>query len=335
MKIKILFLAILFIQSCTSNEYEDVKPQEIFEIASFLASDDLKGRETATEGELKSAQFIKSKFIETGIKPYFKTYFDAFESKGVKGINVVGYIQGSDPKLQNEVVLLGAHYDHIGIGEKVKNDSIANGANDNASGTAAVLVIADRLAREGTNKRSVIIALFSGEEKGLLGSKALAKKLKVQGVDLYTMLNFEMIGVPFVDRDYEIFLTGYELSDLGEKLNSYTNTRMVGSSEVAIKYNLFKRSDNYSFYKEFKVPCHTISSCDLTNFDFYHHVHDEVDQLDFAFMATTINKLFPGIVQICNTDTKEIQMYETSMPKTVSLKGMFDSERHISVKNKK
>ncbi len=137
----------------------------------------------------------------------------------------------------------------------------------------------------------------------------MAKKLNEQQIDLYTMLNFEMIGVPFTDRDYDVFLTGYELSDLGEKLNTYTNSTLVGVSKVAKKYNLFKRSDNYAFYKEFKVPSHTISSCDLTNFDFYHHVDDEIDQLDFAFMATTINKLIPGIVQICNSDSKEIQMY--------------------------
>jgi Zn-dependent M28 family amino/carboxypeptidase len=217
------------------------------------------------------------------------------------------------------MVLLGAHYDHIGYGSIVI-DSIANGANDNASGTATVLAIADRLARLGTNNRSIVIALFSGEEKGLLGSKSLAKKLNEQQIDLYAMLNFEMIGVPFTDRDYDIFLTGYELSDLGEKLNTYTNSTMVGVSKVAKKYNLFKRSDNYAFYKEFKVPSHTISSCDLTNFDFYHHVDDEIDQLDFAFMATTINKLIPGIVQICSSDSKEIQMYETSMQKTVSPK---------------
>lgn len=334
MKFKILFLAIILVQGCQS-KMNEVKPQEIRSIVGFLSSDSLKGRETSTEGELLAAQFIKSKFMEAGIKPYFETYFDNFESNAIKGMNVVGYIEGNDPILKEEIVLLGAHYDHIGTGEKVKNDSIANGANDNASGTAAVLVIADRLAREGTNKRSVIIALFSGEEKGLLGSKALSKKLKAQNIDLYTMLNFEMIGVPFTDRDYEIFLTGYELSDLGEKLNTYTNTSMVGSSEVAIKYNLFKRSDNYSFYKEFKVPCHTISSCDLTNFDFYHHVHDEADQLDYAFMATTINKLIPGIVHLCNSDTKEIQMYEASMSKTVSLNGMFDGARHMSVKNNK
>ena len=326
MKLKILLLATLILQSCTSNEHEEVKPQEIRDIVGFLASDELKGRETATEGELLSAQFIKSKFIEAGIKPYFDTYFDTFESKGFKGVNVVGYIEGTDPKLKDEVVSLGAHYDHIGYGETVENDSIANGANDNASGTAAVLAIANRLARLGTHKRSIIVALFSGEEKGLLGSKALAKKLNEQDIDLYTMLNFEMIGVPFVDRDYDIFLTGYELSDLGEKLNTYTNTTMVGISDVAKKYNLFKRSDNYSFYNEFKVPSHTISSCDLTNFDFYHHVDDEIDLLDFTFMATTINKLIPGIVQICSSDSKEIQMYETSMPTTVSPEGMLHSE---------
>jgi hypothetical protein len=312
MKLKTLLLVGLFIQIAFAQDFEKVKPQDLRSSVDFLSSDVLKGRETATQGELVAAQFIRSKFIEAGIKPYFNTYFDTFESTRFKGVNVVGFIEGSDPELKDEIVLLGAHYDHIGLGPKVKNDSIANGANDNASGTAAVLAIANRLARLGTNKRSVIVALFSGEEKGLLGSKALAKKIKAQNIDLYTMLNFEMIGVPFIDRDYEIFLTGYELSNLGGKLNTYTNSAMVGISDVAKKYNLYKRSDNYSFYKEFKVPSHTISSCDLTNFDFYHHVDDEIDQLDFVFMATTINKLIPGILQICNTDSKEIQMYETN-----------------------
>ena len=312
MKFKILLLTTFMLQSCASKVHQEVNAQNIRDIVEFLASDELKGRETATKGELLAAQFIKSKFIKASIQPYFETYFDTFESKGFKGINVVGFIEGVDPELKNEVVLLGAHYDHIGIAGKVQNDSIANGANDNASGTASVLAIADRLARLRTNRRSIIVALFSGEEKGLLGSKALSKKLKTQNIDLYTMLNFEMIGVPFIDRDYEVFVTGYELSNLGDKLNTYTNSTIVGVSDVAKKYNLFKRSDNYSFYKEFKVPSHTISSCDLTNFDFYHHVDDEIDQLDFVFMATTINKLIPGIVQICNTDSKEIQMYATN-----------------------
>ena len=161
MKLHILLLAVLFFQTGHTQDYEQVKPQELQAMVSFLTSDELKGRETATESELIAAQFIKSKFIESGIKPYFETYMDPFESKQYKGVNVVGFIEGNDPKLKHEMVLLGAHYDHLGFGKIVNNDSIANGANDNASGTATVLAIANRLAHLGTNKRSVIIALFS------------------------------------------------------------------------------------------------------------------------------------------------------------------------------
>lgn len=312
MRLYLLTFACVFIQMCYAQVHENVKPQEVFAVVDFLSSDVLMGRETATQGELIAAQYIQSKLIEAGIKPYFKTYLDSFDSKSKIGVNVVGFIEGNDPVLKNEIVILGAHYDHVGFGHKVANDSIANGANDNASGTAAVLTIANRIAKSKVNKRSVIVALFSGEEKGLVGSKALAKKLKEQKINLYTLLNFEMLGVPFIDRDYEVFLTGYELSNLGDKLNAYTNSTLFGRSDVATKYNLFRRSDNYSFYTQFKVPCHTISSCDLTNFDFYHHVDDEIDKFDSAFMAEIINKLIPGIIKICNTYSKEIKMYETN-----------------------
>ena len=312
MRLYLLTFACVFIQMCYAQVHENVKPQEVFAVVDFLSSDVLMGRETATQGELIAAQYIQSKLIEAGIKPYFKTYLDSFDSKGTMGVNVVGFIEGNDPVLKNEIVILGAHYDHVGFGHKVANDSIANGANDNASGTAAVLTIANRIAKSKANKRSVIVALFSGEEKGLIGSKALAKKLKEQKINLYTLLNFEMLGVPFIDRDYEVFLTGYKLSNLGDKLNAYTNSTLFGRSDVATKYNLFSRSDNYSFYTQFKVPCHTISSCDLTNFDFYHHVDDEIDKFDSVFMAEIINKLIPGIIKICNTYSKEIKMYETN-----------------------
>tara|TARA_Y100000385_G_scaffold260807_1_gene291011 strand:+ start:925 stop:1854 length:930 start_codon:yes stop_codon:yes gene_type:complete len=305
--IPFIFASLLF-QISNAQAYEMVEAKEIRSVVDYLASDALSGRETATQGEFLAAQFIQSKFIESGIKPYFKTYIDSFRYRENKGLNIVGFIEGNDADLKNEVVLIGAHYDHIGFKRRIGSDSIANGANDNASGTAAVLAIAKRIAQAGTNKRSLIIALFSGEEKGLLGSKALAKKIKEQNINLYTMLNFEMLGVPFTDRNYDVFLTGFSLSNLGAKLNTYTNSAMVGSSAVAEKYGLFKRSDNYAFYKKFKVPCHTISSCDLTNFDFYHHVEDEIDKLDFTFMAAIINKLIPGILEICNTNYKEIQM---------------------------
>jgi hypothetical protein len=93
-------------------------------------------------------------------------------------------------------------------------------------------------------------------------------------------------------------------------LNKYAGNKLVGKSDEAAKFNLFKRSDNYAFYQQFKMPAQTISSCDLTNFDFYHHVDDEADIMDFNHMASTINNLFPAMEGMINAPTQEIKMNE-------------------------
>jgi len=125
------------------------------------------------------------------------------------------------------------------------------------------------------------------------------------------MINFEMLGVPFTDnRGYDVFLTGYELSNMAEKINDYVGFSFAGKSDVAVKYQLFKRSDNYSFYNEFKLPSQTISSCDLTNYDFYHHANDEADKMDYVHMANVVNQLVPAISAVANSETQEIKMYE-------------------------
>jgi len=117
-----------------------------------------------------------------------------------------------------------------------------------------------------------------------------------------------MIGVPFKDRDYVGFVTGYDLSNMSTKINEYIGSNLIGFSEVAKKYNLFRQSDNYAFYKEFKLPCQTISSCDLSNYDYYHHVDDEADKLDYDHMAGFVNSIIPAIEKMSNTATKEIVM---------------------------
>ena len=184
-------------------------------------------------------------------------------------------------------------------------------ATSSASGTATVMALAKRLAKLNNNKRTIMFALYSGEEMGLLGSKHLADRLKSENCNLYTMLNFEMLGVPFTDnRGYDVFLTGYELSNMADKINDYVGFSFAGKSDVAVKYNLFKRSDNYAFYNAFNLPCQTISSCDLTNYDFYHHADDEADKLDYEHMAKVVNAMVPAIEGIANSETKEIQMNE-------------------------
>ncbi|WP_055435266.1 M28 family metallopeptidase [Lacinutrix algicola] len=287
-----------------------VNAAELKEMVSFLASDDLNGRDTGSEGIEVAASYIETKFKSYGLKPYFETYRDNFEIEELSAYNVIGYLEGTDPKLKDEFIVIGAHYDHIGTAKDVNGDTIANGANDNAAGTSGVLSLAKYFSKNKTNKRSIIFTTFTAEEKGLLGSKHLAKRLKESNINLYTMINIEMIGVPFVDRDYEAFITGYELSNLAEKMNDYAGENFIGASDVAKKYGLFKRSDNYAFYEEFKVPSHTVSSCDLTNFDFYHHVDDEVDKLDYNFMADLINKLAPVLEQMANAPTQDIKMNE-------------------------
>ncbi|WP_272023871.1 M28 family peptidase [Olleya namhaensis] len=318
MKKIILLIAVFAVfTSCKTKVNEVVKPidytitaQEVKSIVSYLASDDLKGRDVGSKGIADAATYVEDKLKSYGTTPYFETYRDNFKVGDLDAFNVVGYLEGNDADLKNEFILIGAHYDHIGQSKTVANDSIANGANDNAAGTSGVLALAKYFGAKKSNKRSLLFVTFSAEEKGLLGSKHLANRLKDANLDLYTMINLEMIGVPFKDRDYQAFITGFDKSNLAETMNEYAGTKMVGFSDVAAKYSLFKRSDNYPFYEAFKVPSHTVSSCDLSNFDFYHHVDDEVDQLDYPFMTTLINNLAPVIEQITNASTKEIKLNE-------------------------
>ena len=292
-----------------SNKSVVITSTEVKETVSFLASDDQKGRATGTTGIDASSTFIENKLKAFNIKPYYESYRDSFKVKDLNAYNVVGFLEGSDSKLKDEIIIIGAHYDHIGTRAKpVDNDSIGNGANDNAAGTSAVLAMARYFGAKKTNKRSLMFVLFSAEEMGLLGSKHLAHRLKDDDINLYTVVNIEMIGVPFKDRDYVAFLTGYDKSNMAAKINEYVDANFIGSSDVAKQYNLFKASDNYPFYEVFKLPSHTLSSCDLSNYNYYHHVHDEVDKLDYEFMASFINSLIPAIDKMSNTPTKEIVM---------------------------
>ena len=274
----------------------------------FLAADELMGRKTGSPGIEMAAQFIEARFKDAGVKPYFAGYRDTFTAKGLDAFNIVGMVEGNDPDLKNEYVIIGAHYDHIGTAKAVGDDTIANGADDNAAGTATVLALADYFAKAKTNKRTLIFTLYSAEEMGLLGSKHLSSMLKKKNIDLYTMFNIEMVGVPMVNKDHLVYASGYELSNIAEKFNGYAGQNVIGFLPKAKEFNLFMRSDNYPFYEDFKIPAHTISSFDFTNYEHYHAVGDEADKMDIAFMEKLIKALIPGIEGMANSAEKEIQM---------------------------
>ncbi len=289
------------------NTFSRSDAPKVEKIMNFLASDELQGRDSGSAGIEKAAEFIEKIFERNGIEPYFGSYRDTLSNFEKPAYNIVGIIVGNDPVLKNEFIVIGAHYDHIGTKNPVNGDSIANGANDNAAGTTMVLELAHYFSKAKTNKRSLVFALFSAEEKGLLGSKHLAKKLKKQDFNLYTMLNFEMVGVPLVGKDYVVYASGYERSNLAGVCNGYAKEKLVGFLPTAKKFNLFMRSDNYPFHSEFEVPSQTFSTFDFTNFDHYHKVGDEVSLMDFDHMATLVNKFIPVIEGIANANQQEIK----------------------------
>ncbi|UZO82442.1 M20/M25/M40 family metallo-hydrolase [Aquimarina sp. ERC-38] len=294
--------------SSTDDSSDNNKVTEAERILSFLADDALQGRDSGSKGLEKAADFIQKELTSYGVVPFKTSYLDTFVAQGENTYNVLGYLPGNDSKFADEMVIIGAHYDHIGTAKAVAGDIIANGANDNASGTTAVLLLAKKLAEQKSNKRSVLFALFSAEEKGLIGSKHLAKELKEAGKDVYVMLNFEMIGVPLNDKDYTAYITGFELSNFAEKINEYSKQPdLIGFLPKAKEFNLFRRSDNYPIYESLNIPSQTISTFDFTNYDYYHHVDDEASQMNYPFINTLVEKITPAVTMLTQTETKEIK----------------------------
>ncbi len=293
----------------------DAKKKRIFTdslrmsgLVNFLASDILKGREAGSPEIELAADFIENTLRQNRVKPYYPGYRDTLENTKKIAYNIVGVIPGVDPDLRDEYILIGAHYDHIGTVNRVNGDAIANGANDNASGTASVLELSRYFGRNKKNKRSLIIAFFSAEEKGLLGSKHLAQKLKNEGVNLYLMLNFEMTGVPLLRKDYLLYITGYTKSNLAEEANAVAGDNLIGFLRTENDYNLFRRSDNYPFHSIYQIPSHTFCTFDFTNYAHYHKASDEPDKLAYGHMAEVINKIIPVIEGLVNSPDQNVKL---------------------------
>ena len=286
---------------------EAITAEETKNILFTLASDEMKGRDSESGGYADAAAFVGTYFQQHNIQPFYPAYRDSLLTDSLWSYNMVGSIGKYDPA--KKTVLIGAHLDHIGVKER-EGDRIFNGANDNASGSTAVLQIARFLAQKEW-KQNVVVALFADEEKGLKGAYHLAERMKSENVDLAYMVNFEMLGITLSSGENQVYMTGYKLSDMAEKMNAvYPN--FVQFLPQAKEYNLFRRSDNYAFYEAFKVPAQTLSTFDFKNYDYYHKAGDEAEKMDIEHMNTvigtaayTIAKLLEEEVEIKMKNTKE------------------------------
>ena len=211
--------------------------------------------------------------------------------------NALGKIPGSDPALSKSALLLSAHLDHIGVGKPVKGDSIYNGADDDASGVAAVLELARALASGPKPKRPVLFALFGSEELGGLGSAWFQAHPPIPLADIAGNLEFEMIGRP--DPKYppdSLWLTGWERSNLGPTLAAH-GAKLAGDTRPDQQF--FMRSDNYVLAKK-GVVAQTVSSYGMHGD--YHQPSDDLAHIDFKHMTDAIGSLVGPVEWLVNSD---------------------------------
>jgi len=281
-----------------------IKKKEVERIIKTLSSDEMEGRLTFTPGIEKAAKFIENEFKAIGLdtlsgdKGYRQILDKIRPTRTVMRLkldsnmaicNVVGIIPGKTKP--EEFVIFSAHYDHLGtkLARHMENDSIANGADDDASGTTAVITLANYFKKINNNDRTLIFVAFVGEELGGYGASYFSKQLNPDKVA--AMFNIEMIGKPSKFGTNSAFITGYERSDFGSILQK--NLKGIEFKFYPDPYpeqNLFYRSDNATLAK-LGVPAHTISTDQIDIDKLYHTVKDEFSTLDVDNIVSTIKAI--------------------------------------------
>jgi hypothetical protein len=269
---------------------------------TILSSDEMEGRKAGTRGIEKAARYIENEFKKIGLNKFdgLSTYRQEFNEKGLALFNVIGILEGKSNK--DEFIVISAHYDHLGINKNGNGDVIYNGANDNASGVAAVLALAKYFSKMKVNERSIIFVAFTAEEMGLIGSNYFGEKINPKKI--VAGINIEMIGKQSPFGPKTAWITGYNKSTFGEIIKK----NLEGSDyniypDPYLSFNLFFRSDNASLAR-LGIPAHTFSTSPMDKDLDYHKVTDEVNTLEIYTIAETIKAIAKGTTSIINgTDT--------------------------------
>ncbi|MGH7139567.1 MAG: M20/M25/M40 family metallo-hydrolase [Pirellulales bacterium] len=275
------------VETTTTSALSSITSGDLRRHAERLADDTLEGREAGSRGGQAAGHYLGREFQRHGLAggATATSYFQTF---GAQYRNILGLLEGSDAQLKNEVILVGAHYDHVGYGNAQNSYGptgyIHNGADDNASGVAGLLEIVEAFSQlENRPKRSVVFALWDGEEKGLLGSEHWAVHPTVRLERIKLAINLDMIGR----------LGNNRIETYGIR-SAYGIRRFLSLSNAAtdlafdFSWTMRDDSDHYSFYKR-NVPVlmfHTGLHSD------YHRPSDDVEKLDFAGMERITRMLF-------------------------------------------
>lgn len=208
--------------------------------------------------------------------------------------NMIGYIPGKSKP--DEFVIFSAHYDHIGIITPVGQDSIANGADDDASGVSAVISLAEYYKKRQDNERSLLFVAFTAEEIGLIGSQYFSRQINPDQV--VAMINLEMIGKESRFGPNALYVTGFDQSDLAKIMQeNVKETAFTFHPDPYPTQNLFYRSDNATLAAA-GVPAHSFSTVQIEKDEHYHQVTDEVSTLDVENIVSSIKAVAIGAQSI-------------------------------------
>jgi hypothetical protein len=295
MRITILFIALCFLMSCQTDQksLEPIKGDMKADVV-YLASDSLQGRETGTSYELLAADYIAKRMKESGLEPKGNagTYFQTFsfkpssdphqeaaftDEKGdafLTGTNVIGYLDNGAA----QTVVIGAHYDHLGMGGEGslyrEGEAIHNGADDNASGVAVMLDLAYELKTSDKKGNNYLFMAFSGEEMGLLGSNYFTKNSTIALDSMSYMINMDMVGRLNDENTLAIYGTG--TSPRWNQIVNAVNKDFI----LAISESGVGPSDHTSFYLNDIPVLHLFTG----QHEDYHKPGDDAEKLNYAGM---------------------------------------------------
>ena len=294
---------------------ETITAADVKRRVEIIADDSMKGRDTPSPGLEATARYIAAEFKQFGLTPAGDSggFIQRYSLPGARpdgrpaartAPNVVGLLEGSDPVLKREFIVLSAHMDHVGIGAPVNGDSIYNGADDDASGTAGVIELAEALSRPGARpKRSVLFLTVSGEEHGLWGSGWFTTHPPVPIAQMVADLNIDMIGRNWKDT---IVVIGKEHSDLGATLDwvnrAHPELRMKAIDDIWPEENFYFRSDHYNFARR-GVPA--LFFFNGTHPD-YHGPDDEPDRIDAEKEARIVRLVYLIAQEIGNAPQRPV-----------------------------
>jgi len=277
---------------------QQVSPEKVKTILSHLASDSMKGREIGTAENDSAATYI-AKFFEENKLEYCagNSFLIPFEYKGKTAYNVCGIKKGKSEKF----IGFSAHFDHIGTTTK-EGDHIYNGADDNASGTTAVIELSEYF-KNSNPEFSLVFIGFNGEEKGMKGSKALAENTNLNYIydKMTALFNLEMIATQSAFGANALFMTGDHLSNLDELINEKASSGFKIFPDPYKEQQLFYRSDNVSFVEK-KIIAHSFSTVDMSKAHHYHQLNDDINIVDFENLTHIINNLGKTVEKFTPSD---------------------------------